>query len=204
MIPVSKFGNCSRCPTTNTQVRKRGKNLLCLSCCRTEDIEKQMGKQKEKQALQRSLSQLKSLPENKEAVHKEQSKSEMLLIADKLFGDFIKRRDADKNGQANCPCCHKDVLVIVNGKFNPDCNVMHFIDRDVYSLRYDEDAAAAGHSWCNKNQHYNPRGVEYQNFKNHLIEKFGEVAVAEMELEHRKINKIEKSQLKNIIEHYSA
>jgi len=203
LIANSKQGDCSRCDSKNTPCRKRGKNLLCLSCCRTEDVEKQLAKQKDKAKLQRTLSSLKSIPENIEAVRVEKGKSELLAQADKLFGDYIKNRDKDKNGQAKCPCCGKDVLVEVNGKFNPDCNVMHFIDRDVYSLRYDEDFAAAGHSWCNRNQHYKPNGVEYQNFKKHLVDKLGADAVHEAEVAKRKINKISAEQLKVVIELYS-
>jgi hypothetical protein len=81
---------------------------------------------------------------------------------------------------------------------------MHFIDRDVYSLRFDEDAAHAGHGKCNQAQHYNPTGKEYQNFKSFLINKFGEAAVEEMEVQKRKLNKITEQDLKNVIEHYNV
>ena len=48
-----------------------------------------------------------------------------------------------------------------------------------------------------------PTGGEYQNFRSFLVNKFGEEAVAEMELQKRKINKIDTQMLKNVIEHYS-
>lgn len=167
-----------------------------------ESIMQRALKKQRETAAKNATSKIAKLPESK-APKDYKSKSQLLKDADRLFGDFIKNRDKDKNSQAKCPCCGKDVLVEVNGKFNPDCNVMHFIDRDVYLLRFDEDAAATGHSWCNRNQHFNPSGIEYQNFKQHLIDKFGEQAVAEMEVAKRKINKITEQQLKNIIEHYS-
>jgi hypothetical protein len=46
MIPKSKTGDCSRCPKTNTAVRKRGKDLLCLTCCKSDDVSKQNSRKK--------------------------------------------------------------------------------------------------------------------------------------------------------------
>lgn len=202
-LPPYKFGLCSQCGTNNTPCVKVGKELFCLKCNNDNKTKIQIKKASDKRKLQTTLSKLSKTTENKELVKKAQNKSELLRIADKLFGDFIKNKDKDKNGQAKCPCCGNDVLVEINGKSNPDCNIMHFIDRGVYSLRYDEDNAAAGHSWCNRRQHFFPTGIEYQQFKNHLIEKLGEEVVAEMEIAHRKINKLDTNQLKVIIELYT-
>lgn len=132
------------------------------------------------------------------------SKSELMREADRLFSDYIKRRDTDKDGKVFCPCCNK-YFGADDIQFGlPVINTMHFMDRDIYSLRYDEDAAHAGHAWCNKNQHYEPSGIEYQNFKKFLINKYGEKAVEEMEQQKRKVNKITEQQLKTVIEHYST
>lgn len=131
------------------------------------------------------------------------SKSELLREADRLFADYIKARDTAKDGKVFCPCCNQ-YFGAEDIQFGlPVINCMHFMDRDIYSLRYDEDAAHAGHAWCNKNQHYEPSGKEYQNFKKFLIGKFGEKAVEEMEQQKRKINKITEQQLRTVIEHYS-
>lgn len=146
---------------------------------------------------------LKTDDEVREGSKKVERKSDLLKEADRLFADYIKARDTDKNGKVFCPCCNQ-TFNATDVKFGlPVINCMHFMDRDIYLLRFDEDAAHAGHAWCNKNQHYEPSGKEYQNFKKYLIGKFGESAVAEMELAKRKINKITTEQLKNIIEHYS-
>ena len=48
MIPQTKIGNCSRCPKKNTRVKNRGKDLICLVCCKKEDSKKQWNKQKSK------------------------------------------------------------------------------------------------------------------------------------------------------------
>lgn len=174
----------------------------------TDEVRERLeSKFKKKKALARERGAIKDLAggdDNKIMAKGFKSKSELLREADRVFANYIKRRDTDKDGRVFCPCC--------NGTFNatdmqfglPVINCMHFIDRDVYLLRFDEDAAHAGHAWCNKNQHYAPYENEYQNFKKFLIGKFGETAVAEMELAKRKINRIEESQLKVIIEHYST
>ena len=45
---VKKFGDCSKCSATNTNVVKRGKELVCLNCKRGIDTKKQMQKEREK------------------------------------------------------------------------------------------------------------------------------------------------------------
>lgn len=165
-------------------------------------------KKQRQNAIPKAQSSLRKLMREDEGVReggkKVERKSDLLKEADRLFADYIKARDTGKDGKVFCPCCNQ-YFVAEDIQFGlPVINCMHFMDRDIYSLRYDEDAAHAGHAWCNKNQHYEPSGKEYQNFKTFLIEKFGEQAVAEMELAKRKINKITEQQLKNIIEHYKT
>lgn len=214
-ISKTKWGDCTECPSKNVACIKRGKNLICIPCVRRIDGKQQIEKANEREKLRRGGNpksvavrtgrELRKLaveqPEVK-APKGYKSKSELLREADRLFADFIKNRDKNNNGHAICPCCGKDVLVEINGKFNPDCNILHFVDRDIYSLRFDEDNAAAGHSWCNRQQHFNPRGIEYIKFRTFLVNKFGESQVEEMELAKRKINKITEQQLKVVIEHY--
>lgn len=160
-------------------------------------------KKQRQNAVPKIQSKLRSLLKTDDAVRegskKVERKSDLLKEADRLFADYIKARDTGKDGRIYCPCCKEYFRAT-----DSEVNCMHFVDRDVYLLRFDEDAAHAGHSNCNRNQHYNPSGKEYQNFKTFLIEKFGENAVAEMELAKRKINKITTEQLKNIIEHYKT
>lgn len=203
LIQTSKFGNCSVCKATDTSVRKRGKNLLCLSCCRKEDIEKQLGKQKEKRKVQTALSKLSKTPENKELVKKEQTKSQLLAEADILFSRFIRNRDANKSKQVMCICCGNFYNLEDTSDGEKVIQCMHFIKRSVYSLRYSEENCAAGCKWCNKDMNNNPNGKAYQQFKKSLIEDLGEQEVAEMEIAHRKINKLDTNQLKVVIELYS-
>jgi len=72
-IATSKFGDCSRCPATNTACKKRGKDLICLNCCNKEDAEKQQGKAKIRDVFR----SLKTIPENKELVQAKISNNDL-------------------------------------------------------------------------------------------------------------------------------
>lgn len=158
-----------------------------------------------KAVIQKQLSSLKQLPENKESAKKQDDKSSMLKIADSLVSEFVRRRDCDGNGDVVCPCCHKTFNLEDKTADGKVIVALHFVDRGVYNLRYDESRnIRAGCCYCNLRQHLNPNGQEYKNFRELLVEELGEEEVAEMELEHRKINKITIEQLRNIIEHYGG
>jgi hypothetical protein len=47
-----------------------------------------------------------------------------------------------------------------------------------------------------------PKGKAYQGYRKFLVDKIGEENVAEMELEERKINKLDKSLIQEIIFKY--
>ena len=194
-------GGCGRMP----EIGFKG---FC-SHCRPDLKEEIIAKQKRKNAAIRQNTSLRKLAAedevNREMVKATQSKSELLREADKAFGDAIKRRDADKNGDVVCPCCNKKYninQVDMEGKLV--VQPLHFIGRNVYSLRWDEDNVHSGCSYCNLNQHLNQKGKEFQNYRKFLVDKVGEQWVEEMELAKRKINKITTEQLKNVIEHYTT
>lgn len=60
-IATSKFGDCSRCPAKNTNCKKRGKYLLCIQCCNSEDAHKQISKQKITQQKRQIESKVRGL-----------------------------------------------------------------------------------------------------------------------------------------------
>ena len=164
-------------------------------------------KQKRKNAVKKDLTKLRVVEvesdDNRQMVEKYRTKSELLREADRLFSLFIRNRDADKNGNVACVCCGK--IYNVEDHLNSCERIiqnMHFIKREVYSLRFDEDNCSAGCCYCNQDMNFNPKGIAYRQYKERLVADLGEDAVAEMELAHRKINRIEESQLKVIIEHY--
>lgn len=184
------------------------------------DLDKRSIVQKamDKQKGVKDFSKLKNLPQNKELVSQHKTKSEMLIIADRVFSRHIINRDKDANGNVQCPCCLKVFSVeqtdnsfykkedgfdrINNDKGNKIIQALHFIDRGVYLLRFDEDNVHAGCCYCNLDMHLNKNGFAYRNYYQFMIDNYGEEAVAEMTVAHRKINKLELTQLKNIIEHY--
>lgn len=210
-ISKTKFGDCSMCPATNVDCVKIGKRLICTKCNNNEKAQAQIAKFKDKQKQRNALTQdvrkirsfAKTDDNNRQAAKVYQTKSQLLQEADRLFSEFIRGRDCDKNGNVACVCCGK-----IYNREDKDRNgdkvvqCLHFIKREVYSLRFDEDNTATGCSYCNKDMHLNPTGTAYKQFKEYLIADLGENAVAEMEVAHRKVNMLEAQQLKNIIEHY--
>lgn len=142
---------------------------------------------------------------NREMAEKHKTKSELLREADRLFSQFIRNRDADKNGNIACVCCGKIYnLEQVDKEGKKIVQPLHFIDRGVYSLRFDEDNCHAGCSYCNLDMFLNKNGFAYRRYLEFMNMTYGEEMVAEMTLAHRKINKITEQQLRTVIEHYST
>lgn len=230
-IPTTKWGNCSKpdCSNKNCACVKVGKNLICIPCHRKDKGQEQLEKSKQKQKERKMFStstkknqktSIRALGNVEHSTGKiVGSKSELLKKADRLFAIFIKDRDT-KDGKFTCPCCNKtyytdnvesedvsdedvEVYCGIDSEGNKIINCMHFVDRDVYSTRFDEDNAAAGCCYCNKKMHFNPKGIEYQNFRKYLVSKIGESAVLEMQLKNRQINKLDTTVLKVVINNYS-
>lgn len=67
-LAATKFGDCSQCGATQTPVIKVAKSLYCVSCHKNNKTKVQIEKAQAKQKVQRSLSSLKSISENKELV----------------------------------------------------------------------------------------------------------------------------------------
>lgn len=212
-LAKSKFGNCDTCSATDVNIVKVGKIKYCLSKCYRElkgqqYIQKSIERDKERR---QQYQPLKPIPASEKGSIRKlikpdkriESKSQLLAKADKLFADWVKRRDV-KSGKYFCPPCNKmHDAEQLDSDGSKVINCGHFVDRAIYSLRFDTDNAHAICSYSNKRQHYTPRGIEYLNFRNYLVGLHGEESVAEMELQHRKINKLELTELKNIIKHYS-
>lgn len=210
-LPTTKWGDCTQCPNKNVACVKVKKDLVCIPCHRRNKGKEQVNKAQEKEKLRRggntskvsakTLSAVRKLA-NPDDTKKVKTKSELLKQADKVFGDRIKVRDT-KNGKVTCPCCKDEYFAdAVDGNGKGIIQPLHFVSRGVYDLRFDADNVHAGCCYCNLKQHLSPKGLEYQRYRKFLVNKIGETAVAEMELVKRKINRIEESQLKTVIEHY--
>lgn len=192
------------CAATNCSYPVFGKCYCKSHQYLRQDFDKRSIMQKGLAKAKKAIVQLKNLPENKNAVKVQDDKSAMLKVADGLVSEFVRRRDCDSQGNVVCPCCNKVYNLEDKTADSKVVVALHFIDRGIYNLRFDESRnIRAGCCFCNLRQHLNPRGAEYKNFREILVSELGENEVAEMEIEHRKINRITLEQLKVVIEHYS-
>ena len=133
----------------------------------------------------------------------EADKTKLLAMADKLFGDYIKERDSDANGNIICPCCK--LSYNVKEKASDGTYIvqpLHFVSRSVYSLRFDERQVYAGCCYCNFKMFANTEGEAVKNYQDMLVEKLGIVEVMRMVAQKRIINKLSVQDLKEVIERY--
>lgn len=169
-------------------------------------LQKHMDRQKEKNSKSAEKTKVRSLintDTNKKLNNDSIIRSQLIALADKLFGNFIKERDADKDGNIVCPCCDKSFsLEAKTDTGERIVNAMHFIKRTVYSLRFDERNVWAGCCYCNNKQHQNPKGREYKKFKDFLTLKLGVGIVWQMESQEREINRFSHSMINEVIEKY--
>ena len=131
-------------------------------------------------------------------------KSKLLVLADKLFGDFVKMRDSNEHGDIICVCCGLPFnLKDKDSAGSSVVQTLHFISRGVYSLRFSPVNAAAGCTYCNFQMHLNPYGKEYVSFRNKVVATVGEIKTSQMEEQRRIINKLSAEDLKEVIQKYS-
>ena len=131
-------------------------------------------------------------------------KTKLLAMADKLFSDRIKERDADKDGNIICPCCK--LSYSLKDKASDGTYIvqpLHFVSRGTYSLRFSEENVYAGCCYCNLDMYLHPEGKSVLNYQNKLIDKLGIVEVMRMQAESRKLHKVSSSDLQEIIKKYS-
>ena len=136
---------------------------------------------------------------------REKTKSDYMKIADIVFGNWIKKRDADSQGNITCICCggtYNTKDKTPSGDYVVQC--MHFVSRGTYSLRYSQINCHAGCSFCNLDMHLEPEGISYKRYRRFLVDSVGEDEVSKMEEEKYKIGKLTESELKNIIERYKS
>ena len=147
--------------------------------------------------------QLSRLSRQIQALTREKTKSDYLKIADIAFGNWIKKRDADSQGNITCVCCSRTVNVkdkTPSGDYIVQC--MHFVPRGTYSLRFNEINCHAGCCNCNLDMHLHPEGLAYKRYRQFLVDAVGEDEVKRMEEEKHKINKLTETDLITIIDKY--
>lgn len=90
----------------------------------------------------------------------------------KIFSRYIRCRDANKDGIAQCISCGKPMQVwYPNGKWNQQCHAGHFYNRgsSYRAIKYDEKNVNAQCCHCNTFNEGNKQG-----YKRGLIKKYGE------------------------------
>lgn len=126
-LNTSKWGDCSRCPEKSTQCRKRGKVLVCLQCCRKEDVEKQLERVKVKNKVSR-LVQKQVQDGNLDMVERQALVHEL----DWIFSRVVRALYANPDKIVTCYTC--DFSMIWDSKY---CQCGHFADRQHSQLRFD-------------------------------------------------------------------
>ena len=125
LIATSKYGTCDRCGDENTACKKRKKEMLCLTCCRTEDVEKQTAKAKERDKV-------RGLYGSRVMEGKEDAASRQALIQDLdyVFSRIVRLQAADSLGNCECYTCNS-----LKHWSLQQCG--HYVPRGNMALRWD-------------------------------------------------------------------
>lgn len=125
MISRTKFGDCSKCGATDTNVVKVGRELFCLSCNRQVKVAKY-------EANARVKSKVRSL--GKEQVSNgnyfEAERQALINDLDYVTRRIVKLIAVNERGWANCYICDTPVHI-------DKAQAMHFIKRAETALRWD-------------------------------------------------------------------
>lgn len=176
IIPRSKFGDCSECGAKNTNVVKVKKDLFCLECNTNA---------KRKQYISRA--------ENKVKAREDMADDRQSLIHDLdfTFSRYIRIREANANGIAECYTCGK-----TEHWTKLQCG--HYIKRSDTLLRWDSRNARTQCVECNCNKHGN---VEKYT-ENLELEQPG--LPEQLREESREVNKYGREELKQLLIDYRA
>ena len=109
---------------------------------------------------------------------------------DRIFSEYIRRRDADQGGTVRCVTCPRLL-------FWRDAHAGHFIKRQHRSVRWDERNVAAQ---CPADNVY--KGGCQDEFAAHIIEKHGQEVFAELIRKKHEVCKHTRSDLEELIESY--
>lgn len=125
LIATSKHGDCDRCGDESTLCKKRGKEMVCLTCCRTEDTEKQIAKAKERDKVRGLYGS--QVMEGKEDLASRQA---LIQDIDYVFSRIVRLRAADEFGNCECYTCptRKHWAMMQCG---------HYVSRGNMALRFD-------------------------------------------------------------------
>lgn len=121
---------------------------------------------------------------------KKKTRSQLVKELDKVFSEYIRKRDADHNGNVSCFTCGK----VAHWK---EMQCGHFQSRKHYATRWDEQNCQVQDSGCNIF-----RSGEQFKFGVNLDKKYGEGTAETLERMARFTIKISNVELAEKIEYY--
>jgi hypothetical protein len=198
----------------NSPIKRKGCKCFCEGCyptlgyggwnyrCAPKEIIDKVGTKR--QVAQRNRN-ARNRVSNLLKKDSDADKTKLLALADKLFGDYIKKRDSDKDGNITCVCCKQKFNL--SDKTNDGSSYivqpLHFVSRSVYSQRFNENQVYAGCCFCNLKMYLHPEGKEVEVYQIKLIETLGIVEVMRMVAQKRNVNKLSVADIKEVIQKYT-
>lgn len=141
LINKTKFGDCSQCGATDTDVVKVAKSLFCVPCHKNNKVKEQMRKANEKV-------QVRSLNVRQKENGFIDSRQELIIDLDRVVSRYIRLRDMEPDRMIRCYTCGKKV------KWEK-AHCSHFINRAEMATRWNTHNLKSSCPECNVNLHGN-------------------------------------------------
>lgn len=135
LIQNSKWGDCDRCSAKDTACKKRGKQMVCLHCCKVEDNQKATAK-----AIERNKIRGLGTYQREEGIL--DSIQELTIDLDRVISRYIRLRDMEADEKIRCYCCGKRLPY-------QKAHAMHFIPRSNMGTRFLLENLKSGCPECN-------------------------------------------------------
>jgi len=107
-LPQSKFGDCTQCPSKDTECVKRGKELWCLNCNNRRKAEEQVAKANRRNAARNLGNKLRReniLGSQYSEEYEASERSALIHDIDFVFSRIIRMMYSESNGQCQCYTC---------------------------------------------------------------------------------------------------
>lgn len=121
---------------------------------------------------------------------KKPTRKSLIRKIDKVFSEYIRKRDSNKDGYGLCCTCAKKIHY-------KDAHAGHFMSRRHYATRWDEENVALQCAGCNTF-----RGGEQYKFALYLNDKYKCDKATELLVKSRESNKLSILDLEKIYLHF--
>lgn len=118
--------------------------------------------------------------------------SKLKAKLDRVFSEYIRLRDANKDGYVKCISCGK----IIHWK-ESDCG--HYINRAEMSTRFDEKNCNGQCRFCNRFREGNMIG-----YTQGLMKKYGQGILDELQVKKNRTSKLSEFEYAHLIEYYKG